>query len=84
MDSIAAVITIIVGSTTLMGFVMKFLLRETNSRLDHLEKGQEEFKEELRTIHTRIDAQNARSDAISMRLDQLYNIIIDKAYGIKR
>lgn len=77
MELIAAVITIIIGSTTLMGFVTKFLLKETNSRLEHLEKIQERFENEIKAIHTRIDSANKRSD-------DLYSILIDKVYGVKK
>jgi hypothetical protein len=48
-------------------FMLKFMLKDRHRHLEILEKGQAEFKEEMKFVHN--------------RLDKLYRVLLDRTYG---
>ncbi len=63
-------IQFIVGILSIIGSMyamLRFMLRDVHKEVEMLEKGQKEFRTEMRFVHN--------------RLDGLYRVLLDKTYG---
>lgn len=63
--------------------MVRFLLKADRERMMRLEKEDDNFKDEMKTIHRKHLAMETRLDAHANRLDGIYRVILDKTYGVK-